>query len=323
MLDHLDLVHMNGRIYDPLVARFMSADPIVTDPLNGQNYNRYSYVSNNPMGATDPTGFAEGSIETARVDVTGKRETPDGSVMKYSGFADSHQPFMGIVREGSSPTTGRGGQRGPGGGSGRSKTYFIGGAADKFDEFGLKATRIMEAVYNEFVTSAPESAEAIYYGYTEREEIVADIVSLKKDAPETSVNLVGHSRGGALAYNIAANELSKANISVNLLIAIDPVGRQMTTPGLWMPSSSLDNVRFIININAAPVSNDASDWVAKAGVKYGSSAARYTPHYFEAPYNHGSASLMMHYSLSFKNGPASSAMQYLQNNVHGYVGDLF
>ncbi|WP_374520563.1 hypothetical protein [Undibacterium squillarum] len=27
MLDQLDLVHMNGRIYDPLVARMMSADP--------------------------------------------------------------------------------------------------------------------------------------------------------------------------------------------------------------------------------------------------------------------------------------------------------
>ncbi len=58
MLDLLDLVHMNGRIYDPLLGKFLSADPLIQDPLNGQSYNRYSYVLNNPTNLTDPTGFA-------------------------------------------------------------------------------------------------------------------------------------------------------------------------------------------------------------------------------------------------------------------------
>lgn len=58
MLDQLDLVHMNGRVYDPLVARFVSADPILQDPMNGQSYNRFAYVLNNPTNLTDPTGFA-------------------------------------------------------------------------------------------------------------------------------------------------------------------------------------------------------------------------------------------------------------------------
>jgi hypothetical protein len=49
---------MNGRIYDPLIGRFLSADPILQDPMNGQSYNRYSYVMNNPTNLTDPTGFA-------------------------------------------------------------------------------------------------------------------------------------------------------------------------------------------------------------------------------------------------------------------------
>jgi RHS repeat-associated protein len=57
MLDQLDLVHMNGRIYDPLVARFLSGDPFIQDPVDGQNYNRYTYVLNNPTNNTDPTGF--------------------------------------------------------------------------------------------------------------------------------------------------------------------------------------------------------------------------------------------------------------------------
>ena len=57
MLDQLDLVHMNGRVYDPLIAKFVSADPVVQEVTNGQNYNRYSYVLNNPTNLTDPTGF--------------------------------------------------------------------------------------------------------------------------------------------------------------------------------------------------------------------------------------------------------------------------
>lgn len=56
-LDHLGLVHMNGRIYDASLGRFMSADPFIAQPANLQNYNRYAYVNNNPLSYTDPTGF--------------------------------------------------------------------------------------------------------------------------------------------------------------------------------------------------------------------------------------------------------------------------
>ena len=56
-LDDVGLIHMNGRVYDPLTARFLSADPIVQDPMNMQSLNRYSYVWNNPLSYTDPTGY--------------------------------------------------------------------------------------------------------------------------------------------------------------------------------------------------------------------------------------------------------------------------
>jgi RHS repeat-associated protein len=58
-LDAIGLVHMNGRIYDPTIARFMSADPTVPDAGDTQNFNRYSYVLNNPTVYTDPSGFAQ------------------------------------------------------------------------------------------------------------------------------------------------------------------------------------------------------------------------------------------------------------------------
>jgi RHS repeat-associated protein len=51
------LIHLNGRVYDPILARFTSADPTVTDPLNPQDWNRYSYVGNDPLTFTDPNGF--------------------------------------------------------------------------------------------------------------------------------------------------------------------------------------------------------------------------------------------------------------------------
>ena len=51
------LTHMNGRLYDPSLARFVSADPYVDNPYNLQSLNRYSYVWNNPLGYTDPSGY--------------------------------------------------------------------------------------------------------------------------------------------------------------------------------------------------------------------------------------------------------------------------
>ncbi|MDO6718541.1 RHS repeat-associated core domain-containing protein [Psychrosphaera sp. 1_MG-2023] len=50
-------MHMNGRIYDPTLGRFLQADPHIQAPHNSQNYNRYSYVLNNPMSYTDPSGY--------------------------------------------------------------------------------------------------------------------------------------------------------------------------------------------------------------------------------------------------------------------------
>jgi RHS repeat-associated protein len=53
----LGLVNMNGRIYDPIVGRFLSPDPNVQFASDLQSYNRYSYVTNNPLRYTDPTGY--------------------------------------------------------------------------------------------------------------------------------------------------------------------------------------------------------------------------------------------------------------------------
>ncbi|MBV8755036.1 MAG: hypothetical protein JO328_19440 [Hyphomicrobiales bacterium] len=61
MLASVGLVHLNGRVYDPHIGRMTSADPVVGDPLSGQSWNRYSYVWNNPLAYTDPSGFCPGN----------------------------------------------------------------------------------------------------------------------------------------------------------------------------------------------------------------------------------------------------------------------
>jgi RHS repeat-associated protein len=53
----MGLNHMNGRVQDAILGRFISPDPIIQDPSNAQNYNRYTYALNNPLMWLDPTGF--------------------------------------------------------------------------------------------------------------------------------------------------------------------------------------------------------------------------------------------------------------------------
>lgn len=51
-----DLLYMQARYYSPRLGRFLTPDNVIPDPLNPQSYNRYSYVYNNPIRLTDPSG---------------------------------------------------------------------------------------------------------------------------------------------------------------------------------------------------------------------------------------------------------------------------
>ena len=56
-LDNLNLVHMNGRVFDPVLGRFLSADPFMPGILGSQAPNRYAYVGNRSQSLVDPSGF--------------------------------------------------------------------------------------------------------------------------------------------------------------------------------------------------------------------------------------------------------------------------
>ena len=56
-VDSMGIINMNGRIYDAGLGRFLQADPFVQAPGNSQSWNRYTYVFNNPLSYTDPSGY--------------------------------------------------------------------------------------------------------------------------------------------------------------------------------------------------------------------------------------------------------------------------
>ncbi|MBE7538009.1 MAG: RHS repeat-associated core domain-containing protein [Opitutaceae bacterium] len=96
-LTDFGLVHMNGRIYDPVVGRFMTADPFVGDANDGQEYNRYSYVANNPLGGTDPSGFfnLKDAVKIVAVVVVGV--VTAGAGLVAIGVASNLWVGMGMV----------------------------------------------------------------------------------------------------------------------------------------------------------------------------------------------------------------------------------
>ena len=55
------LINMNGRMYDPVMSSFLSADRYVQDPMSAQGFNRYAYCLYNPLRYVDPTGWRSGS----------------------------------------------------------------------------------------------------------------------------------------------------------------------------------------------------------------------------------------------------------------------
>ncbi|WP_395373540.1 SpvB/TcaC N-terminal domain-containing protein [Marinicella sp. W31] len=56
-LDDMQLIHMNGRMYDFNNGRFLSVDPFIQNPYSTQSLNPYTYIFNNPLSGIDPSGY--------------------------------------------------------------------------------------------------------------------------------------------------------------------------------------------------------------------------------------------------------------------------
>ncbi|WP_240036248.1 RHS repeat-associated core domain-containing protein [Pseudoalteromonas sp. A757] len=92
-LDELALIHMNGRVYDYNLGRFMSVDPMIQSPGDSQSINPYSYLMNNPLAGTDPTGYCAAATGThikscgdMKVEVKVDGKTVGSTVVKDVNF---------------------------------------------------------------------------------------------------------------------------------------------------------------------------------------------------------------------------------------------
>ncbi|MDR5729622.1 MAG: RHS repeat-associated core domain-containing protein [Terriglobia bacterium] len=70
-MDSVCAINFNARLYDPTIARFLSADSMVPNPLNGQSFNRFSYVNNGPLSANDPSGHGCPDIDSTACKLSG------------------------------------------------------------------------------------------------------------------------------------------------------------------------------------------------------------------------------------------------------------
>src|SRR5574340_1798073 len=52
----INLMWYGSRWYDPHLSRWTSPDSIIPDPYNVQDWDRYTYVRNNPVNLVDPNG---------------------------------------------------------------------------------------------------------------------------------------------------------------------------------------------------------------------------------------------------------------------------
>ena len=60
-LEGLGLVHLGARLYDPVIGRFLSRDPLVI-PRTAATTNPYGFAMNDPVNRADPSGLDSGCI---------------------------------------------------------------------------------------------------------------------------------------------------------------------------------------------------------------------------------------------------------------------
>lgn len=243
----MGLNHMNGRVEDSMIGRFLSADPHIPDPSNTQSYNRYSYVNNNPLSLVDPTGFDDKKCLTEGCpgkDSTTAAATPsitpltgtmipgyvpngfsctgDCSLSSLTGLS---QGQISQVLGGSSPNASQGSSANSSGGTAASGSTggvqpvdpivvgFLGAGSNNLpDNQALKAfgDSVGAQMYNSYAVLGSDVSGA------------ADYVQQQLQAnPGTPVYIFGYSAGGNAAVQLAT-VLESNSIPVAGLLLIDP-----------------------------------------------------------------------------------------------------
>jgi hypothetical protein len=136
---------MGGRVYDPILGRFTSPDPFVQFPDNAQAYNRYSYVLNNPLSNTDPSGFflkrIKRELRRWERDFRHEIRRPDsflGTALRLAGAAASYYCGSAYVACAAGVEAATSRAQGVTGGALVRSTAIAAGAAYGFDYVGTE-----------------------------------------------------------------------------------------------------------------------------------------------------------------------------------------
>lgn len=216
-LDEVELIHMNGRAFDYNLGRFLSVDPFIQFPQNSQSINGYSYLMNNPLAGTDPSGylsvtdnwqtlkgfdfFVPEIDKTNQTVIQKEQKTKGQNVGSTSQYSNNVGGFFSAVGDafsayGAEIITGDVPGAGPGGLKGATEDPLLGGLAD-FYGAGEVANTITN-VTNGNVSGALQSGVMIFAGKIKAVKKVAakieEQVTALRQGIDVRVNSVGEAR---------------------------------------------------------------------------------------------------------------------------------
>ncbi|MBI9066003.1 MAG: VCBS repeat-containing protein [Salinivirgaceae bacterium] len=104
-LSNVQLINMNGRVYDPILGKMLSPDNFIQSPTSTQSLNRYSYCLNNPLKYTDPSGeklfsFLYGVMAAIMYVPILILKIPESIVLKENPFHRANAFFNAMVDRG-------------------------------------------------------------------------------------------------------------------------------------------------------------------------------------------------------------------------------
>lgn len=137
------LTYMQQRYYDPLIGRFLSADPIGANPGNGANFNRYWYGNNNPYRFLDPDGRCTSTRIFSVCDSLGQRG-PKTSTRSFLDLGANSQASRSADVQGDASAQGRS-RRGPAAARASSPASNGASAKDAMGFYGSIGDRNTEA----------------------------------------------------------------------------------------------------------------------------------------------------------------------------------
>jgi RHS repeat-associated protein len=213
-LNEQQLIHMNGRIYDFNVGRFLSVDPFLQFPENSQSANPYSYILNNPMSGTDPTGYlSETDQEETDVINGGKAEEQkqEQEAKVKNGQKNETRRAVRDNRSANKVGTFAGSSSSSFGGYGNNGAFISGYSSIKGDA-SLIVGLIPAVQVAEAVKDGIESAENIIDAYQENGVSVATGTVVAKEVGELVVKTIAKKIRLPGAVGDAAKEVNPKNV---------------------------------------------------------------------------------------------------------------